>query len=115
MELLVRLVDKGAAEDCSKRGDVIAAAPDGWAWSSEELTNPDWVIVRVVSLLNTDRDAMLTVPTLQRGSKFRRRDWFIDFSVLPLPGRFDWPRKQDMVSMTRIGFIAALKQKPALV
>ena len=117
MEVLARLVDKGPAEDCSKRGDVIAVQQDGWAWSDAELTNPDWVIISVNSLLDTDRDTMLTTPlrdNLPQG-RFRRRDWFIDFSVLPLPNRFAWPRKQAMVNMTRLGFIVALTQKPALV
>jgi hypothetical protein len=117
MEVLARIVDKGAAEDCSKRGDVIAVQPDGWAWSQEELTNQDWVIISVSSLLDTDRDTMLKSPlrdSLPQG-RFRRRDWFLDFSVLPLPNRFAWPRKQAMVNMTRLGFIVALKQKPAMV
>lgn len=115
MEALIRLVDKGPAEDCSKRGDVIAVQPDGWAWSNEELTNPDWIIVVVNSLLGTDRDSMLSAPRNPPIGRFRRRDWFIDFSVLPLPNRFAWPRTQAKVNMTRVGFIVALRQKPALV
>lgn len=114
MEALVRIVDKGAAEDCSKRGDVITIQADGWAWSSAELANPDWLIIVVSGLLNTDRDSMLNVGTFPRG-RFRRREWFLDFSVLPLPNRFAWPRTQAKVNMTRIGFIVALKQKSPLV
>ena len=46
MEALMRVVDKGVAEDCSKAGDVISICPDGWAWSPAELTNPDqWAFV----------------------------------------------------------------------
>ena len=46
-ELLVRVHDK-INEDfylncqCTKRGDVIVARPDGWPWGKEELANPDW-------------------------------------------------------------------------
>jgi hypothetical protein len=117
MELLVWLVDKGAAEDCYKRGDVIETQPDGWVWSSAELTNPDWLIIVVNSLLDTDRRSMQAVPDLNKlpRGRFRRRDWFIDFSKLPLPNRFAHPRTQAKVNMTRLGFIVALTQKPALV
>lgn len=50
MELLIRLVDKQPVghelwEKASQRGDVIAAMPDGWAWSDAERNNPEWLIV----------------------------------------------------------------------
>lgn len=50
MELLIRLVDKQPAdhalwEKAGQRGDVVAAMPDGWAWSDTERTNPEWLIV----------------------------------------------------------------------
>lgn len=52
-ELLVRARDKpltgDPAVDCQRyrRGDVIAAVPDGWAWSPEELDHPRWFVLRV--------------------------------------------------------------------
>lgn len=115
MEVLVRLIDKGAAEDCSKRGDIVDVCPDGWAWSTAELTNPDWLILVISSLLDTDRDTMMHTAQNFPAGRFRRREWFVDFSVLPLPARFAWPRTQAKVNMTRLGFIVALTQKPALV
>lgn len=53
-ELLVRVIDKINDDfykncQCTKRGDVIAVKPDGWLWSSEELRNPDWRIIKTSS------------------------------------------------------------------
>lgn len=50
MELLIRIIDKQPAvsmlsETASQRGDLIAACPDGWAWTAIERDNPDWIIV----------------------------------------------------------------------
>lgn len=50
MELLIRITDKHPVgstqyESASQRGDVIAACPDGWAWSETERNNPDWIII----------------------------------------------------------------------
>lgn len=114
MELLVRLVDKTAAEDASKRGDVVSACPDGWPWSAEERTNPDWLIINV-GIIDSERGALLTQAQIFPQGRFRRREWFIDFTQLALPSRFDWPRKQESVTITRLGFINAITQKPAMV
>jgi hypothetical protein len=52
-EVLIRVVDKVNPTDpakdqlCFKAGDVIHVAPDGWGWGSEEVTNPDWRIVKL--------------------------------------------------------------------
>lgn len=43
MELLICIADAGTR---CKPGDVIAAMPDGWAWSEAERTTPTWRIVR---------------------------------------------------------------------
>lgn len=115
MEILCRIVDKGPGDDCSKRGDIISVQPDGWAWSNEELTNPDWRIIAVDSLLNTDRDSMLACRHDYPVGKFRKREWFLDFSKLPLPRRFTGARIAPIINMTRVGFIVALTQKPAMV
>ncbi len=66
MELLIRTVDKYTGKDphfqakTTKRGDVISVCPDGWTWSQFERTNPEWVIVKVLDLLQIEADAMLT-------------------------------------------------------
>lgn len=55
-ELLLRVVDKVNPDDpykdvqLTKRGDVVTALPDGWAWSSEEQRNPHWRILKWPSL-----------------------------------------------------------------
>lgn len=113
MELLVRIIDRSAAENDSKRGDIIAVQPDGWAWTDAERTNPDWVIIKVASLLDTDRYTMLSVQPPQNG-RFRRRDWFLDLASANLPARFNHPRRQESVTMTRAALVSLLKAKPAL-
>ena len=51
-ELLVRVIDK-VNEDfylnlkCTKRGDVIVACPDGWAWGKEEVRDPNYRIFQI--------------------------------------------------------------------
>lgn len=52
VEMLVRVIDKTNPDfylnlGCSKRGDVIAVKPSGWAWTPAELTSPDWRILKV--------------------------------------------------------------------
>lgn len=52
-ELLLRVVDKINPHCpiknrlCTKRGDVIHVARDGWPWGSDETANPHWVIVKL--------------------------------------------------------------------
>lgn len=115
MEALVRLIDRSGREDDSKRGDVICVQADGWAWSNEERTNPDWLIIKVADLLGTDRDTALSVGQNFPLGRFRRREWFLDLDNAPLPGRFTHPRKQESVTMTRIGIASILTRKPDLV
>lgn len=113
-ELLARLIDKGPGEDASKRGDVIVSHPDGWAWSVAERTNRDWIIIKV-GILDVERDTLIAQDHVFPFGRFRRRAWFIDFLQLALPSRFNWPRTQESVTITRVGFIIAITQKPALV
>ena len=60
MELLVCVRDKRNHNDpvkdhlLIKRGDVIAAMPDGFAWSKIERENPDWRILRVQDMTETE-------------------------------------------------------------
>ena len=108
MEALIRVVDKGVAEDCSKAGDVIAVCADGWAWSSAELTNPDWRIVKV-NILQSHADAFLSRandPTVKR-----RREWMIDFSKLPNPALFAGDRTKAIITLTRAQVVAAAVRK----
>lgn len=114
MELLVRLIDRSDREDDSKRGDVVVAMPDGWAWSEAERMNSAWIIIKVVSLLGTDLDAMLAASVDATGRLHRRRGWKLDLSVAALPQRFNYPRKTESVTMLRAAVAAMLVRKPAL-
>jgi hypothetical protein len=63
-ELLVRVVDKINTDfylntKCTKRGDVIVVRPDGWAWGSQELANPEWMILRLPKVPIEEAEAML--------------------------------------------------------
>lgn len=91
-EFLVRVVDKVNSDiyldsKCLKAGDVVVVCPDGWLWSSEELTNPDWRIVAIPSVTVIQAQAFLapeldTDPT--RPSRLlRRRAFRIDLTLLP--------------------------------
>lgn len=90
-ELLIRVVDK-VNEDfylncqCTKRGDVVVAQPDGWAWGLEELKNPDWRIVVMPELSLGDAQAMLA-PELDKDPKspsktLQRRAFKFDLDAL---------------------------------
>lgn len=52
-ELLVRVRDKPLTgnpvvdSQRTRRGDVIAATPNGWGWSHAERANPEWIILQV--------------------------------------------------------------------
>lgn len=109
MEALIRVVDKGVAEDCSKAGDVIAICPDGWAWSPAERTNPDWRIVKV-NILQSQADAFLS--RANNPLVKRRREWTIDFSRLPNPALFAGERTQAVITLTRGQVVAAAVKKP---
>lgn len=109
MEALIRVVDKGVAEDCSKAGDVISICPDGWAWSAAELANPDWRIVRV-NVLKSQADAFLSKSN--NPNVKRRREWTIDFSKLPNPALFAGERTQAIITLTRAQVVAAAMKKP---
>jgi hypothetical protein len=115
MEFLLRVVDKGAAVDFAKRGDVIAACADGWPWSALELSWDEWRIVSVLGVSQTLVDAALAtappdsvIPPGQR--KFR--DWGIDFSQAPDPSQFAGVRQQAIISLTKPQAQAMLVKKP---
>lgn len=109
MEALIRVADKGVGEDCSKAGDVISICPDGWPWSPAELSNPDWRIVRV-NILQAQADAFLAKSN--NANVKRRREWMIDFSLLPNPALFAGDRTQAIITLTRAQVVAAAVKKP---
>jgi len=115
MEFLIRVVDKGVAMDCSKRGDVISACSDGWAWSAEELNNDYWRIISVLGILQSAVDAAMSsappdavIPLGQR----KRRNWMIDFLLLPDPSLFSGARTLPIISLTKNQVQGALVKKP---
>ena len=114
VEILVRLVDRSAAESDSKRGDVVTVQADGWEWSQAERTSPDWLIIKTAGLLATDRDTLIACAQNFPLGKFRRREWRLDLDNAPLPGRFAWPRVSESVTMTRVALVSILKRKPAM-
>jgi recombinational DNA repair protein (RecF pathway) len=72
-ELLIRVVDKVHPTDpakdqlCFKAGDVIHVAADGWPWGSEELTNPEWRILKLPGVDPALVEDMLEAQTVQQG------------------------------------------------
>ena len=51
-EMLVRVLDKGQTDPYLNAGalqayDVVVIVPDFWAWSVEELTSPQWTILKL--------------------------------------------------------------------
>lgn len=116
-EILVRVVDKiqpdpVKAERLLRAGDVVSVCPDGWAWTPIERTNPDWRIVRV-NVLQTTVETILarSLDPLAR----RRREWMIDFSLLPNPSLFTGARTQEIIALTRKQVTDAIVKKPAEV
>jgi hypothetical protein len=58
-ELLIRVRDKAFGDLYQKvkqlgRGDVVSVVENGWGWSQEELTNPDWRILKLPNILVDD-------------------------------------------------------------
>jgi hypothetical protein len=115
MEILVRVVDKYQPDPeknhlVSKRGDVIAVCPDGWGWSLEERTSPDW---RIISspILNTFAEVLMQTDLLMSGRLKRRRQWTLDFSVLPNPQLFEGGRTQEIIPVSRLNMAKATLKK----
>jgi hypothetical protein len=127
-EILVRVRSKSSDDpvlDCklTKRGDVIVARPDGWAWGAQELANPDWRIIRLPAVPLDEAEAMLapepeTDP--QNPSRMlQRRAFRLDLDSLPQPVR-DWladdSRQQPALAagVTADQFRALKRRKPAV-
>lgn len=92
-ELLVRVIDKVNKESvyldcgCTKRGDVIAACPDGWAWGSAEVSDPQYQIVKVPDL-SLEEAAALTAQDvgfgkIQASRTLLKRTFHLDLEGLP--------------------------------
>jgi hypothetical protein len=64
-ELLIRVVSKVNVDDADlnsmllKRGDVVTIQPDGHNWGTQELSNPDWRIVRILGMTRAEADALM--------------------------------------------------------
>jgi hypothetical protein len=108
-EILIRVVDRGQTEDSSRAGDVIAVCPDGWGWSQIELTHQEWRIIKV-NVLQSTVDAFLAKSQVV-GVK-RRREWKLDFSLLPNSSLFSGIRTQGIIALTRAQVVAAAVKKP---
>lgn len=90
-ELLIRVVDKVNDNlyldcQCTKRGDVIVVCPDGWVWSKEERTNPDWRIVSIPKMSVSEATVFLA-PEPAKGQTasrtLQRRAFKFDLDRLP--------------------------------
>jgi hypothetical protein len=95
-ELLVRVVSKLNPDDVykdvklTKRGDVIMVVPDGWGWSIEEKTNPDWRIVKWPSETVVNASTLLTpelpeVETTIPDPMLQRRGFYLNLDKAGLP------------------------------
>lgn len=124
-EALLRVVDKVNSDfylniKCLKRGDVVTICPDGWEWSHEELTNPDW---RIIKLPNVSIEALsqLTVPEMPPDSinqyrTLHRRKYRINIDALPNPVKNyinDSSRKNPFFS-TNVDITSFITQKAAI-
>jgi hypothetical protein len=134
MELLVRVVDKTSPQNptldalLTKRGDVIEARPDGWAWGLQELQNPAWRIARVVGLSEGTAQQLMApqfreAPVLggTRVTLVRRRMWGVDVALLENSGTplrnwlRDTTRSTPIRAITLAVFTAVIVQKAALL
>jgi len=112
-EALIRIVDKvqpdkSKAERLLRAGDVVVICPDEWPWSAIERTNPEWRIIRV-NVLATTVNTLLAkaADPLAR----RRREWRIDFSLLPGPSLFSGARTTEIIGLTRQQVLSAIVKK----
>lgn len=127
-ELLVRVVSKSSADPAqdaklTKRGDVIVVAPDGWGWSTIELTAPHWRIFKWSSVTESEASALLTPelpvsevdidnPLLQR----RGFNLNIDAAILPSALKAyiaDDSRAQPFFTISAQVTLASIKTKKA--
>lgn len=129
MELLVRIVDKpksGNAALDSKRttaGDVIAVKPDGHIWGKREVASPEWRILRVPGMGESEAESLVAAElatAFAPNRLLRKRQMTIDIEQLDLltggeilADRRATPRGVDAV-VSRAHLRACLSLKPAL-
>lgn len=120
-EFLLRVVDKVNPDpalniQCTKRGDIIVAVPDGWAWSAEERTNPEWRIVKVTGMpLNEGEQYTLPETGAEGDVYLMKRLSFCDIAAMPLVVRnalLQEPRPE-FYTITAAALRPFLKRKPA--
>jgi hypothetical protein len=107
-EVLLRVVDKPGLERERPAGYVVHVAPNGWAWTPAELTNPDWQIVRVnPNLVDSEVEALRT-PKNQAGLVTRLTRAF----VAQLEKRGPSGQGASMVNVARAVFLAGIITEP---
>lgn len=92
MELLVRVVDKTNSDPkldraLTKRGDVIAVSADGHVWGTQEVSNPDWVILKLPDMTREQAESLLAPehpPDLNNRYVLRKRSQRINLNALKL-------------------------------
>lgn len=130
-ELLIRVKDKINAVDyyknfqCTKRGDVIVACPDGWNWGNDELSDPQYRIVKIPSLPLIDAQALTTpeqeTDPVRPSRTLQRRGFKLNLDDPSLPQAFqdfikDDSRKQQTInlSLTKQQVLAIKVKKAAI-
>ena len=83
-EVLIRVVDNVQTDpilnaQCTKAGDIIHVAADGWPWGKEELINPEWRIVKLPGVSPSLLLDLLEVEFDGAGRIARTRKKFINF------------------------------------
>jgi hypothetical protein len=110
-EILVRVHNKVQPDPylaCKlfERGDVVVICTDGWVWSDEELTNPDWRIIKLPNVAVSQAEAFLgqeldTDPA-NPSRMLRRRAFLLDIDFADLPVAFkNWLRDDTRATPTR--------------
>lgn len=113
MEFLVWVVDKGTVGTEPPtgigsyfNGDVIAAKPDGWAWSYDELHEDRWRVIRVAGVTQTQVDDFLAREdrmNMATNRHFWRRQYYLDWSQLTpasLAAQFVGPTPGVVIDLT---------------
>jgi len=68
------------------QGDVIAVCPDGWVWSDREQTNPNWRVLKIPGLSETNPQVQrLTQARVDPVSSalLRKREFVLDVAAIP--------------------------------
>lgn len=87
-EILLRVADKVPRDDPRHHlflgsGDVVVICPDGHSWSEIERTNPEWRILYLPLVTESEASALLSARRPEPGLLGRRRAFGIDVGKLP--------------------------------